>query len=270
MYTRDNVALGQANIPFTSQEEATKGCPRLVRSKVGKVTVWSLRTYMALFFKAGMAIDADGAPNAYHPQNTGLDYLANAGYPAKTGKRPWGIVTNGAGTPIVQGTGDPFPGYFVSPTSLTDTSRPVTDPRRYVDSTQIPYIALPGAPAKKFGVKLGDFAAVYYGKTGKLSYAIFADVGPAGKLGEGSIALARALGHEPLVAGRVRQGIPADVVYIVFPGSGNGRPRPIADINSEGAKLFKEWGSFSRLNKCFPEYVIKGGWPKPSRTEMYA
>ncbi|MGH6644781.1 MAG: hypothetical protein ACRED3_19015, partial [Bradyrhizobium sp.] len=28
-----------------------------------------------------MEIDADGAPNAYHPNNTGLDLLANAGFP---------------------------------------------------------------------------------------------------------------------------------------------------------------------------------------------
>jgi len=28
-----------------------------------------------------MSIDADGAPNAYHPDNIGLDDLKNAGYP---------------------------------------------------------------------------------------------------------------------------------------------------------------------------------------------
>ena len=27
------------------------------------------------------AVDADGAPNAYHPDDIGLDALANAGYP---------------------------------------------------------------------------------------------------------------------------------------------------------------------------------------------
>ena len=30
-----------------------------------------------------MTIDADGAPNAYHPDNTGLDDLANAGTPGR-------------------------------------------------------------------------------------------------------------------------------------------------------------------------------------------
>src|SRR5215218_2949592 len=28
-----------------------------------------------------MSVDADGAPNAYHPRDTGLDALANAGFP---------------------------------------------------------------------------------------------------------------------------------------------------------------------------------------------
>jgi hypothetical protein len=217
-----------------------------------------------------MAIDADGAPNAYHPSNTGLDDLKNAGYPAKPGSRPWGIVTNNAGAPIVQGAGDPFPGYYVSPTSLGDSTRPATDPRRYVDSTRIPYIALPKALANKFGVKLGNFAAVYNGKTRRLSYAIFADIGPAGKLGEGSIALAQALGHNPFVAGKIRKGIPGDVVYIVFPGSGNGKPRPIGEINSEAEKLFKEWGGITRIGDCYYEYKLKGDFPLPSRTKMYA
>jgi hypothetical protein len=30
-----------------------------------------------------MAIDADGAPNAYYPQDRGIDALANAGFPIK-------------------------------------------------------------------------------------------------------------------------------------------------------------------------------------------
>jgi hypothetical protein len=43
-----------------------------------------------------------GAPNAYHPEDKGLDFLANAG---KTGNW-WGIVTEDgtpSGKPVVQG-----------------------------------------------------------------------------------------------------------------------------------------------------------------------
>jgi hypothetical protein len=35
----------------------------------------------AFFYQSKMSIDADGAPNAYHPDNIGLDDLKNAGYP---------------------------------------------------------------------------------------------------------------------------------------------------------------------------------------------
>jgi hypothetical protein len=223
---------------------------------------------MAFFFKAEMAIDADGAPNAYHPQDIGLDFLRNAGFPPKPGKKPWGILTNGAGKPVRQGMGDPFPGYFVSPTSLVDSTRQRTDPRKYVDSTQIPYIALPAALANKFSVKLGDFAAVINGKNRRLSYTIFADIGPVGRLGEGSIALARSLGHDPFVQGKVRKGISGDVIYVVFPGSGNGKPRSIGEINSEGAKLFEDWGGMIRIDNCFPEY--HRDFPVPMASERYA
>ena len=225
---------------------------------------------MPFFFKAGMAIDADGAPNAYHPQNIGLDDLKNAGYPPKPGQQPWGIVTNAAGNPVIQGSGDPFPGYYVSGTSLGDSMRQRTDPRRYIDSNQIPYIALPKALTNKLSVELGDFATVINGKNRRLSYAIFADIGPAGKLGEGSIALAQALGHNPFVTGKVRRGISGDVIYVVFPGSGNGKPRSIAEINSEGEKLFKSWGGLTRIAACFFPAELFRDLPVLPASERYA
>jgi hypothetical protein len=245
MYIRALEGLGQ---PFTKAES---DCTKERQLKVGNVTVWSLRVHTPFFFKAGMAIDVDGAPNAYHPRDTGLDDLKHAGFPPKPGSKPWGIVTDNQGKPVIQGTGDPFPGFFVSATSLGDKTRPLTDPRRYVDSTQIPYIALPLALANKLGAKLGDFAAVINLKNRKLSYAIFADIGPAGKLGEGSIALAQALGHDPFVGGKIRRGMTGDVIYVVFPGSGNGNPRPIGEIESEGASLLQRWGGLKRIGACF-------------------
>ncbi len=263
MYMQACEGLGQDLIQVTQWR-----CPNLERFKAGKVTVWSL--YTPFFFKSGMAIDADGAPNAYHPQDTGLDDLKHAGFPAKPGKTPWGIVTNNQGKPVIQGRGDPFPGFFVSGTSLGDKTRPLTDPRRYVDSTQIPYIALPKALENKLGAKLGDFAAVINGKNRRLSFAIFADIGPAEKLGEGSIALAQSLGHDPFVQGKVRNGISGDVIYVVFPGSGNGKPQPIAEINSKGARLFKDWGGMTRIDACFFPKNLMRDLPVPSASKMYA
>ena len=53
---------------------------------------------------------------------------------------------------------------------------------------------------------------------GKTVYAIFADVGPSGKLGEASMALARQLGinDDPMNGGLQSAG----VTYTVLPGTG--------------------------------------------------
>ncbi len=154
----------------------------------------------AVFYKSRMQIDADGAPDAYHPQSSkGRDNLANAGHSGKW----WGVVTdNGkkSGTPVVQGPADPKPGFYVSTTSLSYRGHKIRDPAKYVDSTSVPYIAMPPELAKRTGARLGDLAVVINGKNQQMHYAIFADVGQKGKLGEGSIALAESREIKPLRA----------------------------------------------------------------------
>lgn len=199
----------------------------------------------ALFFVAGMAIDADGSPRAYHPQGSppGLDFLANAGHPGNF----FGIITDSHGHPVVQKAHDPAPGFFVSPTSLQSSDRAREDPRRYVDASTIPYLVLPGLVRDRGGARLGDFATVRRRSNGKVSHAIYADGGPAGKIGEGSIALAQALGlpSSPKHGGTSEK----DIVYVVFAGSGNGRPRTKAEIDAKGRQLLQAWGGLERLQK---------------------
>jgi hypothetical protein len=189
---------------------------------------------LAFFYESGMTIDADGAPNAYHPDNTGLDDLANAGTPGR-----WeGLAKDAEGEPFIQGPDDPFPGYYVSATALADRSKPVNDPTRYVDASKIPFVVLPGGMARQLGARPGDFAAVFNQRNAKSSYAIFGDVGPYDRIGEGSMALAENLGiRSDARNGGARRGI----LYLVFPGSGNGRPRTIEEINAEGRKLLQAW-----------------------------
>lgn len=198
------------------------------------VPIGRLRGNTAFFYESGMTIDADGAPNAYHPDNTGLDDLANAGTPGR-----WeGLAKDPDGEPYVQGPDDPYPGYYISATALADRSKAPNDPARYVDASKIPFIVLPGGMARQLGARPGDFAAVFNQRNGKSSYAIFGDVGPFDRIGEGSIALAENLGiRSDARNGGARRGI----VYLVFPGSGNGRPRTIDEINAEGAKLLQAW-----------------------------
>ena len=188
----------------------------------------------AFFYESGMTIDADGAPNAYHPDNKGLDDLANAGTPGR-----WeGLAKDAEGEPFIQGPDDPFPGYYVSATALADRSKPANDPTRYVDASRIPFVVLPGGMARQLGARPGDFAAVFNQRNGKSSYAIFGDVGPYDRIGEGSMALAENLGiRSDARNGGARRGIE----YLVFPGSGNGRPRTIEEINAEGQKLLQAW-----------------------------
>jgi hypothetical protein len=197
----------------------------------------------AFFYEAGMTIDADGAPNAYHPDNLGLDDLANAGSPGN-----WqGLAKDEDGEPIIQGPDDPFPGYYVSMTALADRSKPFDDPTRYVDASKVPFIVLPGQTARQLGARPGDFAVVFNQRNGKSSYAIFGDVGPSDRIGEGSMALAENLGvRSDARNGGARRGI----LYLVFPGSGNGRPRPIEEIESEGQKLLGAWEDSVSLSSC--------------------
>jgi len=207
---------------------------------VRDVPIWRSPDGSSFFFEAGMTIDADGAPNAYSPANTGLDDLANAGEPGN-----WeGLATGPGDEPIVQGPNDPFPGFYVSCTSLTDRDKPDDDPTKYVDASAVPYVVLPREIVKESGVHLGDFAVVFNLRNGKSSYAIFADVGT---LGEGSIALAQRLRIDSDArAGGTNGGI----LYLVFPGSGNRRPRQVAEIESETEKLFEQWGGNKQINAC--------------------
>ena len=188
--------------------------------------IWQLGDGPAFYFKSGMAIDADGAPNAYNADDTGLDHLYNAGQPGQ-----WdGIVQDEDGNPLVQGPDDPFPGFYISCTALFDRNKHRSDPARFVDASQIPYIALPGDLAARTGARLGDFAFVYSEQTGRYSLAIFADIGA---FGEGSIALADNLG---IRSDARRGGSPAGISYVVFPGSGDGRPSPLMKSNGWAAR----------------------------------
>lgn len=224
--------------------------PKRVRiARVGEKLVWRRQGETPCFFMSGLAVDADGAPNAYHPQNKGLDDLGNAGHPGKW----WALVTDTGradGTPIVQGPKDPYPGYYVSMTSLEDTTKASTDPHRYVDAATIPFFVLTQGLAKTMGARLGNLAWVVNTRNGKSSAAMFVDWGPGNHLGEGSIALAKALGVN---ADARRGGIGDGIVTIVFPRSGNGKPQPVEAFAPVARRLFQAWGGDRRLKAEYPD-----------------
>jgi hypothetical protein len=135
-------------------------------------------------------------------------------------------------------------------TALYDSDNPnPRDPHCYVDALRIPYVVL-HPKALKYA-HLGDFATVVNLQNGKTSAALVADLSaPELPVGEGSIALAKALELDP----NPRQGgTDRDIVYLIYPGSGNGRPRALKEIAIRANQLFQSWGGSSELKACLAE-----------------
>ena len=127
-----------------------------------------------------------------------------------------------------------------------------------LDADRVPYVVIPSAgpdprPGKfssLTGVRVGDFGVVI--KDGVVVPVIVGDTGPYNKLGEGSLALHRALGRELCVdrdAGGVcsevmpnMTSIEEGVTTVLFPGSGRSDLTPDnveAVVRSEGLRLWE-------------------------------
>lgn len=261
----------------------------VAKMRVGMTAIWEVDG--GLYYQAGLAIDADGCPSAYHPPTVarpnsgrppGLDDLRNAGTPAihehldEAGKMigqlaiywqnppeprrvgqvilpaNWfGLATDDGrptGRPVIQGPGDPAPGFYVSQTALGDPSFPTTSPRRYVDSLTVPYVSVPSTMLNV--VAIGDVGVVFYG--GAQSSVIVADVGPPRRIGEGSIALANELG---LFRGNVNAGHDEpDLLYLLFPGTAATPkwPRSHDDIDRVAMAKLGAWGGVARARTFVP------------------
>jgi hypothetical protein len=180
-----------------------------------------LGPHRAVEIQVPMAVDVDGAPNAYGPAGRKtLDVLAHAIAPHRfgRGRKVVGYMTEyEGGPPTVQRAGDPFPGLYVSQTGFADLSNPrLEDPRRYVDARRINYV-VQGRAAREAGVNLGDFALVYSCRTGKSAFAIVGDSGNESGA-EGSLALVQALGYH--VVNGVDESVERrEIVIRYFPGS---------------------------------------------------
>lgn len=152
-----------------------------------------------VWYRAGASIDADGAngqngqPVAYNDTDTGSDWLANGGMKLVDGV----VVRTGTSAIAILGpNGQPrvFPGgliasktWYVYPGISHDL------PEAYVDSETIPYVVVPPLIVKDTeGVVRGCKALVTY--NGKSIWCVVADKGPTNRIGEISIAAARALG----------------------------------------------------------------------------
>jgi hypothetical protein len=214
--------------------------------KVGESFIRRFSSDSSIFFyRAGLSVDADGSPRAYNKDDDkGLDFLRNAGKPGNW----FALVIDDDGEPVVQSAEDPAPGFFISITALEDQTKKERNPKRYVDAEKIPYFVLPRN--KRFGAKLGDFGFVINPSNNKSSGCIFADTGPKNEIGEGSIALAKALGiNSNPKTGGVNDGL----AYIVFPNTKSGWPLSANIIQKTSTQLFEEWGGIQKIKKGLPK-----------------
>ncbi len=175
-------------------------------------------------FTADADIDADGANGqngaqpAYKLDDTGSEFLANGGMRRRAdGKvlcaHSWArriVILDDDNEPKVF-TG----GVIASMTWYRNRSRAVSDPTAYVDAETVPYIVVPPLVVQlTAGVVRGCRARVSW--KGRTVDCLVADRGPATKIGEVSIAAARALGMNP----SPRNGgiTAAEVLYELWPG----------------------------------------------------
>lgn len=193
-----------------------------------------------VYYEGGLAVDADGSPRAYGPNNIGLDWTADAGHPGDW----YGIVVGSNGNPVIQGSNDPYPGMYISTTALQDHTKATTDTTRYVDAEKINYVSVASDLIKTYGIRMGDLAAVYYRNTNTLCSAVCADVGPRGKYGEGSVALASQLG----MSGNAKHGGCDDnVVTIIFINSHSSWPLDDSTVLELVQSLLQQAGGIQQF-----------------------
>jgi hypothetical protein len=179
--------------------------------------------------------DADYAPR---PGVT-IDWFALALDPERPGK------------PCIQKAGQPHPGFFVAQTAIpADPRKSVCDPAHWVDSNAVPYVTLPGDRLFRHGVRKGDLALVHrrVGGVDRLVAAVAGDVGNADELGEGSIALHRALGNT--VGRNNLRNIGGGVTTIFFPGREARRPITAESLEAETEGLLRALGGREAAIAC--------------------
>ena len=182
-----------------------------------------------------------------------MDHLGNAGCSNNRGSC-YGIGKTKSGQKAVQGSDQEYPGFYTSSTSIawSFADGAVVKSDNFVNSLKVPYVVVPGGSTfrNSYGGRVSDLGLVYDPKTNYMVPVIAADSGPANKIGEGSIRLMEAFGHNVYDRnGRCNIGISASrgVKTLLFAGSGNGRPRTLTDLWSEVKALIEKTGGMNAI-----------------------
>lgn len=155
-----------------------------------------------------------------------------------------------------------FAGYFVSQTALiTNPSADICDQGRYLDALSINAIVLPGRASWRSQDTVtdqGDFAALLDLESGKIAFALVGDTAPREAIGEGTVALAAALGGETVPPTATFSDIRAlkreRVDTVIFPTRDvprmTGGHFSQADIDQLGSEALAAFGGVERLRAC--------------------
>ena len=168
-------------------------------------------------------------PTQVYDKKKGRDFWTaqdGAGNTSSMGmKAPAAICADGAPKAIAGDTYQPTTSF-----QFTDGSQ--------INADEVPYVVLPqtknsagkwaspdrvaGNPFYDAGVKRGDYVKITNPQNGKSVYAIYGENGPAGQVGEISMAAARALGikDSPISGGFTTMTDSQYLNYEFFPGSG--------------------------------------------------
>jgi len=220
--------------------------------------------HKVISFTCRANICADGSPNAYNSLNTGIDNNANGGISDnmikkgdfrkrdkkdKIVKDNKGNVETAYGIVVDANTGvaaiQPVKSVdnadkYISPTSMhtkPNSSFVLKDQSSYVNSEEINYIVLPGNfinnLPKDVNLKFGDLVQVFNKNNGKFAFAIYAENGPSGKIGEISVALAKALGipSSPKNGGTSKLALDITIYTGTGKGQGDGASTSQDEIN---------------------------------------
>lgn len=201
------------------------------------------------YLSPNIAITADGAPDAYHPDNIGSGHIRKTHWPDGDWSEALVADPKHPRRPLLQSSGRHI-GYFISMTALNDTTRAVTDPGAYVDAGRIPYLTLP-APfhALDGSGDLGDFVVAYQPNTRRCSYGLIGDIGADRSLCEVSSRMASDLSGQRAEA-RTGYGVPTGpTLCMVFPKSRITPPWPMSPtgIRMRCEYLLKFFGGSERL-----------------------
>jgi hypothetical protein len=247
-----SIALGA--VPVSAKSAST--CEFIEWQTFRGTKIFKHKRVSAYFYQpTHLAIDADGAPNAYGPNDSGLDINVHAGYP---GSDWWPTVLVpdplNPSKPYVQPSGK-HKGMYVSMTHLKAPGGAPTDPKTYVNAVTVPYLVFPTGFGDLPGVGwMGDFAMARSKDKLRKSAAIIADSGggPTPPLGEISVKLANVLGGKN-VDPRNGAGQPqSPITYVVFPNTRRTPVWPVSAnvIDQRGNALLASIGGWSAIDAC--------------------